>query len=142
MCHELCVPPAVIFCVPMSCNVCVPCGVLVVQHIVMLLISYLCSICCCLDDGGISQPYVNDNPIPESILGFAISLCPIWSRIRPRSQAVLGGRNGLATSASSNCYFRCQSVGRPNQISDRCHMTTVNRMRNALKRRSHAHSSQ
>ena len=34
-------------------------------------------------------------------------------------------RNGLATSASSNCYFRCLKVGSTNQISERSHMTTV-----------------
>ena len=34
-------------------------------------------------------------------------------------------RNGLATSASSNCYFRCLKVGSTNQVSDRSHMTTV-----------------
>ena len=45
----------------------------------------------------------------------------------------MGGRNGLATSASSNCYFRCQRVGRPNQISDRCHMTTVNRIASCVE---------
>ena len=34
-------------------------------------------------------------------------------------------RNSLATSASSNCYFRCLKVGSTNQISERSHMTTV-----------------
>ena len=34
-------------------------------------------------------------------------------------------RNGLATSASSNCYFRCLKVGSTNQISERSHMTTL-----------------
>ena len=34
-------------------------------------------------------------------------------------------RNGLATSASSNCYFRCLKVGSTNQVSERSHMTTV-----------------
>ena len=34
-------------------------------------------------------------------------------------------RNGLATSASSNCYFRCLKVGSTNHISERSHMTTV-----------------
>jgi len=34
-------------------------------------------------------------------------------------------RNGLATSASSNCYFCCPKVGSTNQISERSHMTTV-----------------
>ena len=35
------------------------------------------------------------------------------------------GRNSLATSASSNCYFRCQKAGITNQISECCHMTTI-----------------
>ena len=34
-------------------------------------------------------------------------------------------RNGLATSVSSNCYFRCLQVGSTNQISERSHMATV-----------------
>ena len=34
-------------------------------------------------------------------------------------------RNGLATSVSSNCYFRCLKVGSTNQISECSHMTTV-----------------
>ena len=34
-------------------------------------------------------------------------------------------RNGLATSTSSNCYFRCLKVGSTNQISEHNHMTTV-----------------
>ena len=34
-------------------------------------------------------------------------------------------RNGLATSASSNCYFRCPKVGSTNQIWERSHMKTV-----------------
>ena len=34
-------------------------------------------------------------------------------------------RNGLATSASSNCCFRCLKVGSTNPISERSHMTTV-----------------
>ena len=34
-------------------------------------------------------------------------------------------RNGLATSVSSNYYFRCLKVGGTNQISEHCHMTTV-----------------
>ena len=34
-------------------------------------------------------------------------------------------RNGLATSASSNCYFRCLKVGSTNQISEHSHTTTV-----------------
>ena len=32
-----------------------------------------------------------------------------------------------------NCYFRCQRVGRPNQISDRCHITTVNRIASCVE---------
>ena len=35
-------------------------------------------------------------------------------------------RNGLVTSVSSNCYFCCQKVCSTNQISEHCHMTTVN----------------
>ena len=34
-------------------------------------------------------------------------------------------RNGLATSASSNCYFHCLKVGSTNQISERSHMIRV-----------------
>jgi len=34
-------------------------------------------------------------------------------------------RYGLATSASSNCYFLCQKVVSTNQISECCRMTTV-----------------
>jgi len=34
-------------------------------------------------------------------------------------------RNGLATSASSNCYFCYLKVGSTDQISERSHMTTV-----------------
>ena len=48
-------------------------------------------------------------------------------------QAILGGRNVLAISASSICYICCQRVGRPNQISDRCHMTTVNRIASCVE---------
>jgi len=51
-------------------------------------------------------------------------------------------RNGLATSASLNCYFRCLKVGSTNQILERSHMTTVKtELRNTLNRRSHAHST-
>ena len=35
-------------------------------------------------------------------------------------------RKCLATPTSSNCYFHCQRVGRNNQISECCHITTVN----------------
>jgi len=50
-------------------------------------------------------------------------------------------RNGLATSTSSNCYFRCQKVGSTNQISERCPMTTVKPkcVMHTLKCRSHVH---
>ena len=34
-------------------------------------------------------------------------------------------RNSLATSVSSNCYFRCLKVGSTNQISEHSHMTTI-----------------
>jgi len=34
-------------------------------------------------------------------------------------------RNGLATSVSSNCYFRCLKIGSTNQISERSHVTAV-----------------
>ena len=34
-------------------------------------------------------------------------------------------RNSLATSASSNCFFRCLKVGSTNQFSEHSHMTTV-----------------
>ena len=30
-------------------------------------------------------------------------------------------------------YFRCQRVGSPNQISARCHMTTVNRIASCVE---------
>ena len=36
---------------------------------------------------------------------------------QPRSQAVLRGSHGLATSVSSNCYFRCESW-KTNHISE------------------------
>jgi len=50
--------------------------------------------------------------------------------------------NGLATSASSNCYFHCLKVGSTIQISERSHMTTVKpQLHNALNRHSHAHST-
>ena len=35
------------------------------------------------------------------------------------------GRNSLAASASSNCYFCCQKDSITNQISECCHMTTI-----------------
>ena len=51
-------------------------------------------------------------------------------------------RNGLATFASSNCYFRCLKVGSTNQISEHSHMIAVKpNCVMHLNRRSHAHST-
>ena len=56
------------------------------------------------------------------------TLCPTAVVVVPDVQYSFPGRrkNSLATSASSNCYFRCLIVGSTNQISECCHMTTVN----------------
>ena len=49
----------------------------------------------------LEQPFV-------ALVAFAVCIrlfltSPVHSSVEPSSQAVLGGRNGLATSASSNC---------------------------------------
>ena len=56
--------------------------------------------------------------------GTVTLLCRMPCSLVPRPSR----RNGLGTYTSSNCYFRCQRVGRTNQISERCHMTTVSRI--------------
>ena len=48
--------------------------------------------------------------------------------------------NGLATSASSNCYFRCLKVGSTNQIWERSHMTTVKPIEPSQSRPFHFNS--
>ena len=46
----------------------------------------------------------------------------------------------MATSTSSSCYFCCQKAVSTNQISECCHMTTLDSLYHAVKRHSHAHS--
>ena len=48
-------------------------------------------------------------------------------------------RNGMETSVSSNCFFRCQKVGSTNQISKHDHMTPVKTVVSCVGI-SHAHS--
>ena len=60
---------------------------------------------------------------------------PVWIACRATDDRYQAGfllasfpgrrRDGLATSASSNCYFRCLKVSSTDQISERSHMTTV-----------------
>ena len=62
----------------------------------------------------------------ESPWGLIILLCTVQGSIVQGSLTLRPcRRNGLATFASSHCYFHCLKVGSTNQMSEHCHMTIV-----------------
>ena len=74
----------------------------------------------------------SENPCTTKVTGhwpFSSMKCwflaLIYCSCKPLASFPGRGRNCLATSASSNCYFRCLKVGSTNQISEHSHMTTV-----------------
>ena len=85
--------------------------------------------------GGTCEQYMHEN---RSVYGdftvFRQLLCPCELSINHLSLIPRPcRRNGLATSASSNCYFCCQRVDRTNHFSECCNMTTVNQIASCVE---------